>query len=94
MAQYHHRHGADLVARQQGGDPLVRGAPVNSHHGRRHDVPDPLLPSPVVWVALTAGMPVHAALRRMALSGIECPGRIGCGFVVAGLVVGSAKLAS
>jgi len=44
-------------------------------------------------LALAAGMPVHAALRRMALSGIGCPGFIGCGgFVVGGLVVGNAKL--
>ena len=91
--QYQHRHGADLVLHQQGGDPLVPGAPVNGHHRRRHDVPDPVLPSAVVLLALAVGMPVHAALRRMALSGIGCPGFFGCGgIVVGGLVLGNAKL--
>jgi hypothetical protein len=92
-AQYHHRHGADLVLGQQGGDPLVRGAPVNGHHGFRHDVADPVLPPAVVLLVPAAGMPVRVALRRMARCGIGCPGPAGCGgFAVAGLVVGDAKL--
>ena len=87
--QYQHRHAADLVLRQQGGDPLVRGTQVNSHHRRRHDVPDPLLPSAVVLPGFGTSMPVHPALRPVAL------GEIGCGgFAAGGLVVGGAELAS
>jgi hypothetical protein len=85
--QYQHRHRADLVLCQQGGDPLVRGAQVNSHHGRRHDVPDPLLPSAVVLPGLATGMPGHPALRPAALSEVG-----GGGFAGGGLVVGGAEL--
>jgi len=68
------RHGADLVLREQDGDPLVRGAPVNSHHRRRHDVPDPLRPSAVVLPGLALGMPVPPLLQRAALTEVGCGG--------------------
>ena len=90
-AQHQDRHPADLVLRQQDGDPFVGGAQVSSHHWPRHDVPDPVLPSAIVPPAHAAGMGVRTVLRPMALSGTGYLGSDG-GLAARRLAVGDAKL--
>jgi len=55
-AQDQYQHGADLVLGYPGGDLLVGGHLVDSHHGGRHDVPDPVVRSAVVLLLPAVGM--------------------------------------
>ena len=95
-----HRHATDLVLGQPPCDLLVRGYPVDGHHGRRHDISHLAVPPAM---ALPAGRGAAGPGGRRLLRGllaklsghrVEGTGHVGrCGLAVQRVVIRGAKMA-
>ena len=76
-----------MVLGQQARDFLVRGDPVHGDHGCRHDVPDPVVPAPMMLLGATCGLVLPGGLPG------GLPGRLrgARGGVVAGVLLDGVK---